>query len=57
MDDGIGSIDRCTLDGQDQTTVISDSMLTRNSRIVLGKYIIQPEYFSTRSFIVFVSVC
>ncbi|XP_052063299.1 von Willebrand factor D and EGF domain-containing protein-like [Mytilus californianus] len=35
MDDGVGSIDRCTLDGQDQTTIISDSMLTRNSRIVL----------------------
>ncbi|CAC5375044.1 unnamed protein product [Mytilus coruscus] len=35
MDDEIGSIDRCSLDGKDQTTIISDSMMTKNSRIVL----------------------
>lgn len=46
MDDKIGSIDRCTLDGKGQTTIKSDSMLTTNSRIVLGKYmyIFKSEY-------------
>ncbi|XP_076109570.1 uncharacterized protein LOC143078599 [Mytilus galloprovincialis] len=35
MDDEIGSIDKCSLDGNHKTIVISDSMLTRDSRIVL----------------------
>ncbi|CAG2226577.1 unnamed protein product [Mytilus edulis] len=35
MDDEIGSIERCSLDGKNKTTIISDSMMTRNSRIVV----------------------
>lgn len=37
MDDEIGSIERCSLDGKNKTTIISDSMMTRNSRIVVGQ--------------------
>ncbi|CAG2211168.1 unnamed protein product [Mytilus edulis] len=36
MDDEVGSIERCTLDGDDQVTVISDSVMTKKSRISLG---------------------
>lgn len=50
MDDEIGSIDRCTLDGKGQTRIKSDSMLTTNSRIVLGKYISNYEYITTCRF-------
>lgn len=50
MDDEIGSIDRCTLDGNGQTRIKSDSMLTTNSRIVLGKYISKSEYVITSRF-------
>lgn len=44
MDDEIGTIERSTLDGNAKVVVISDSVMTKTSRILLGEYPIKAQY-------------